>query len=157
MHDWAVTYILTDTLAACKHWNVQPPAPNIWEQAVESDRPVLMLVGTFDSDSAPLLSEAYVDAFANGYYYELPYGHALLFSELWVGSDWAVLLRPNQGARRQLYRRDAGKVGLAGVMRMRVPHSSDDDWMCRSAVCLCSIGKEEFRCYMQDGSRFRVC
>ena len=48
---------------------------------MESDRPVLMLVGTFDSDSAPLLSEAYVDAFANGYYYELPFGHALLFSD----------------------------------------------------------------------------
>lgn len=81
VHDWAVTYILTDTLAACEYWNVQPPAPDIWEQSVESDSPVLMLVGTFDSDSAPLLSDAYVDAFANGYYYELPYGHALLFSD----------------------------------------------------------------------------
>jgi pimeloyl-ACP methyl ester carboxylesterase len=85
VHDWAVTYILTDTLAACQPWDVQPPAPHIWEQAVESDRPVLMLVGTFDSDSAPLLSEAYVDAFANGYYYELPFGHALLFSDCGLG------------------------------------------------------------------------
>ncbi|MCE7985206.1 MAG: alpha/beta fold hydrolase [Caldilinea sp. CFX5] len=80
VHDWSVTYILTDTLAACASWNVTPPAPNIWAQKVTSDRPVLMLVGSFDSDSAPFLSEAYQDAFANGHYYALPYGHALLFS-----------------------------------------------------------------------------
>jgi len=78
--DWAVNYILTDTLAACEYWQLQPPAPNVWEQTVESESPVLMLVGTFDSDSAPLLSEAYRDAFANGYYYALPFGHVSMMS-----------------------------------------------------------------------------
>jgi predicted dienelactone hydrolase len=81
VYDWAVTYILSDTLAACPEWNVQPPASGIWEHPIQSDRPVLMLVGTFDSDSAPMLSETYVDAFANGHYYELPSGHALLFTD----------------------------------------------------------------------------
>jgi pimeloyl-ACP methyl ester carboxylesterase len=96
VYDWAVTYILTDTLAACADWNVTPPAPNIWAQKVASDRPVLMLVGAFDSDSAPFLSEAYEDAFANGHYYELPYGHALLFSPCGLDMMARFLADPRQ-------------------------------------------------------------
>ena len=70
VHDWAVTYILTDTLAPCEYWQVQPPEPNIWGQPIESESPTLMLTGAFDSDSPPLLSEAYRDEFANGYYFD---------------------------------------------------------------------------------------
>jgi hypothetical protein len=80
VHEWAVATFLSDILAACEHWNVTMPEPNVEIKAVDSDLPVLMLTGSFDPDLPPFFSKQYAVRFANGYYYEFPYGHVLLVS-----------------------------------------------------------------------------
>jgi pimeloyl-ACP methyl ester carboxylesterase len=96
MVDWAVATFLNDILAACEHWNVTTPEPNVEIQTVDSDLPVLMLVGSFDPDLPPFLSQQYANRFANGYDYELPYGHVLLVSPCGLEIIEQFLANPEQ-------------------------------------------------------------
>ena len=76
VRDWAVATWIDDGLAICDFWKVSPPEPNTAITPVASDVPTLMLNGTFDPAMQPYFSTEAATRFDNGFYYELPVGHA---------------------------------------------------------------------------------
>ncbi|MCE7985205.1 MAG: alpha/beta fold hydrolase [Caldilinea sp. CFX5] len=94
--DFIVATWITDTVAACAYWDAKPPEPNPALAPFTSTIPTLLVVGSFDPNTPPYLSQPYIDRFNNGHYFELPVGHVSLFSSCGSSLFPAFIADPTQ-------------------------------------------------------------
>jgi pimeloyl-ACP methyl ester carboxylesterase len=96
IHDWAVSAWISDTLAVCPDWKLTPPSPNIAVEPVSSAIPTLMLEGVFDNALPAFLSRPAATRLSNGYFIELPAGHALVLTPCGVNLINQFLTDPSK-------------------------------------------------------------
>jgi pimeloyl-ACP methyl ester carboxylesterase len=96
VRDWALIFHTLEEISPCEYWEVTPPEPNIAIEPVTSDLPTLMLTGTFDPNTPPSLSRAAAERLPNSFFYELPSGHALIFTDCGLELIAQFLADPTQ-------------------------------------------------------------